>query len=360
MVYSKLDKRKIVQTFPTLAAARGWRIDILKAVKDKKRRAPKPKTLEQEAQEWLDGARAGRILNKRRQPYKPSVLRIYESSLRLRVLPELGNRRLTDITHGDLLQLQEQLRGDGCTDAMIRNALVPVQAVFRRAVKLGTVPVNPALDLELPTPEGRKRAATSTLAAAQLSVLGDLAPLWATAFYAGLRRGELRALRVQDVNLDTGIISVEQGWDDVEGKILPKSDAGTRQVFLCETLRPDLEPLVVGRDGNELVFGNAATPFDTKKVYRRAEGAYKTAELPKEDRFTLHEARHSFSTFMDAAGISEAREDRYMGHAAKGVAGRYRHQLASQYAEDAARLDDYLGGKVAGKIIDFRQVAAAS
>ena len=52
--------------------------------------------------------------------------------------------------------------------------------------------------------------------------------LWATAFYAGLRRGELRALRVRDVDFDAGTIAVERGWDDKEGPIAPKSRAHAR------------------------------------------------------------------------------------------------------------------------------------
>lgn len=62
--------------------------------------------------------------------------------------------------------------------------------------------------------------------------------LWA--FYAGLRRGELRALRAVDVN--ETCIHVEYGWDDVEGQQAPKSLAGRRDVPLTDTPRG-------GRDG---------------------------------------------------------------------------------------------------------------
>ena len=37
--------------------------------------------------------------------------------------------------------------------------------------------------------------------------------MWATALYAGLRRGELRALRSEDIDLAAGVIRVERGWD---------------------------------------------------------------------------------------------------------------------------------------------------
>ena len=51
--------------------------DAMKAVKDKKLRAPSSRTLHQEVDEWFAGAREGRILNRQKQQYKPAVLRIY-------------------------------------------------------------------------------------------------------------------------------------------------------------------------------------------------------------------------------------------------------------------------------------------
>ncbi|HEY6150824.1 MAG TPA: hypothetical protein VIW19_09920 [Gaiellaceae bacterium] len=60
-----------------------------------------------------------------------------------------------------------------------------------------------------------------------------------------------------------------------------------------------------------------------------------------------------YSTYLDAAGISETRADRYMGHANASVANRYRHQLEGQLIEDAARLDEYLCGAVAGKVVQL-------
>jgi integrase len=347
-IYSKRDKKKIRRSFPTLAAAKGWRTDAAKAVKDKKLRAPSSKTLRQEVDEWLAGARDGRILNRRKQRYKPAVIRIYEIALKLRVLPELGDRRLTDIDHADLLELKEQLLGEGCSASTIRNTFTPLQAVYRRACRNGTVPMNPTLDLELPAAGSRDRAATPAQAAQLIDALGDVRALWATAFYAGLRRGELQAVRVRNVNLDAGTISVEHGWDAVEGEILPKSEAGVRRVFILDALRPLLSALVDGRAEAAFVFGSDTAPFDTRSTERKAR-----RRAPEVEWFGLHEARHSFSTFMDHAGISETRADRYMGHARKEVAGRYRHLLPGQLAEDARRVDEYLAGAVAGKVVQL-------
>ena len=51
-------------------------------------------------------------------------------------------------------------------------------------------------------------------------------PLWATAFYAGLRKGELIGLRWDDVDLAAGVLRVRHSWDPKEGDIDPKSAHG--------------------------------------------------------------------------------------------------------------------------------------
>ena len=90
----------------------------------------------------------------------------------------------------------------------------------------------------------------------------------ATAAYAGLRLGELRALRWSDVALNDGDgplggwITVERAWDPVAGVIEPKSDGSRRMV---PVVRPYLTDLLAahkastGRDGDDLVFGKTAT-----------------------------------------------------------------------------------------------------
>ncbi len=361
-VYSKRDGKKIRRSFPTHAAAVGWRTDARKDVRDKRLRAPTSRTLSQEVAEWLEGARAGRILNKRERPYKPGVVRNYELALRLRVLAELGDRRLDDIDLGDLLALKEQLLGEGHSGSTIRNSFVPLQAIYRRARRNGTAAINPTIDLGLPTAGTRERVATPGEAAELIEALPELErALWATAFYAGLRRGEMRGLRSRDVDLEAAVASVERGWDEKEGPIAPKSVAGTRRVFLLDALRPHLAPLL-DRDGDpdDLLFGyGGAAPFDPRAVARKAQRAWAAANKERAEAdlsplpaFTFHEARHSFSTWLDHAGVSPDRADRYMGHSTSStVPGRYRHLLPGQMAKDAELLDEYLAGATAGKVV---------
>lgn len=366
-VWSKRDGRKVRKSFPTLAAAKGWRIDKRKAVRDKQLRATSPRTLAEEAAEWLAGASEGRILNKRRKPYKRAAIANYERSLRLYVLPELGNRQVADIELADLLDLKEQLHGRGCGDSTVRNAFTPIQALFRRARQKGLVAIDPTSDLELPTPGRRDRAASLPDALALLKPLNALeAGVYATAFFAGLRRGEMRALRVRDVDLAKMTITVERGWDDEDGPIAPKSEASARTVFLLDVLRPYLEPLAIGRDADALLYGYGdATPFEPRAVGRKAERLWKAVdkgraedELAPLARYTFHEGRHSFASWAIDAGIPEASVSRYLGHSTGNITRSYTHAVEGQLEADRKRLDEYITGRIEGKIVPITAMRA--
>ena len=111
--------------------------------------------------------------------------------------------------------------------------------------------------------------------------------LWATAIYAGLRRGELQALRRADVDLATGIIRVERGWDQVAGEQETKG-RNRRRVPIVGVLRDHLVEHRLRHDGEPgaLVFGRTSdVPFTPYAVTKRADRAWREAGL---GRIVLH------------------------------------------------------------------------
>lgn len=100
--------------------------------------------------------------------------------------------------------------------------------------------------------------------------------LWACAFYAGPRLGELRALRWSHVDLEARVIHVSRGWDAIEGEQDTKSAAGKRRVPILDLLAVELTAhrTRTGHDGDALVFGRTATdPFNPETVRRNALAA---------------------------------------------------------------------------------------
>ena len=157
-------------------------------------------------------------------------------------LPELGHLGLSAVDRYRVQDLVDRLVARGLSPSSVRNAVLPLRAIYRRAVARSEVAVNPTLGLSLPAVRGRReRIARPEEAAALIAALAEAdRALWATALYGGLRRGELQALRWDDVDLDGGLIRVERSWDRVEGPIEPKSRAGHRRVPLAADLRRHL------------------------------------------------------------------------------------------------------------------------
>jgi integrase len=344
-VWSVRDQKKVRKTFPTLAAARAWRADTESGVRRGVVRAPVPTTLRQAADAWLEGAAAGTIRTRSGHPYKPSALRGYEAALRTRILPDLGGVKLADISRLDVQDLADRLLAEGLDPSTVRNTLMPIRAIYRRAISRGDLAVNPTTMLELPALRGRRERIASPSEAAELIAAlpeGDRA-LWATALYAGLRRGELLALRWQDVDLATGVIRVERSWDIAEGRAVePKSRAGRRSVPIASLLRDHLveHKLATGRDEG-LVFGRSAmAPFDSTTLVRRARVAWADAGL---DSIGLHECRHTFASLMIAAGVNAKALSSYLGHASVTITyDRYGHLMPGNEREAADLLDAYL------------------
>ncbi len=272
--WSARDQRRLTKTFGTRAEAKAWRGEVQAGLRRGTVRASSAALREVAEVVWVSGAAAGAIRNRSGDVYKPSVVRSYDSALRLRVLPELGARRLTDIERADLQALVDRMVIDGHGASTIRNALLPVRANYRRALVRGDVAVNPTTGLELPAVRGsRERVASPDEAKQLLAALDRDRALWATAMFADLRRGELRALTWDAVDFDGGVIRVVSSWDRNAGSVAPKSRAGRRTVPMAGALRVLLAEhrLQSGRaDG--LVFGRTAdAPFDPSTVVDRAQ-----------------------------------------------------------------------------------------
>jgi len=283
------------------------------------------------------------VLTRSGERYKPSAVRSYERSL-AQLLPVLGHLRLSAVTRARLQDYVDRRVGEGKAPSTVRNSILPLRAIFRRALQREVVTVNPTLKLALPANRSRRdRVARPAEAAALVAAVPDEhRALWATAFYAGLRRGELLALQWEDVDLGARLIHVTRSWDPVEGFVAPKSRAGSRRVPVIGLLRACLleHRLRQGQAGAGFVFGGLEEPFNPAAVSWRAQQAWKRAGLAT---VTLHECRHTYASFMIAAGVNMKALSTYMGHTSiTTTLDRYGHLLPGNETEAADLLSSWL------------------
>ncbi|MEX2106520.1 MAG: site-specific integrase [Solirubrobacterales bacterium] len=214
--------------------------------------------------------------------------------------------------------------------------LVCVGSIFKRAMKVYGLPRNSADAVERPR---MRRPATievlrpdEVLALVRAAGSEQDAALFQTAAFAGLRIGELLALRWRDVDFTRRTIHVRENW--TYGETTTPKGGRERAVPMAEDVARRLARLGQ-RDhfttDDDLVFcTERGQHLGYKSLKQRYRAALRTAGL-RED-FGFHNLRHTFgSTVIRHADSREVME--WMGHADPATTRRY---LAFVDREDAA------------------------
>ncbi len=351
-VYSAREGRTIRKTFRSLADARAWRAETQSALNRGAHKAPSRVTVPEAIEEWLEGARAGVIRTRSGDPYKPAAIRGYKLSFDSQIIPRFGALKISELSRAEIQDLVDELLAKCKAPRTVRNAVMPLRALYRRLVSRSEVLINPTIGLMLPAiRERRERIARPEEAKELLKALSPTdRPPWATALYAGLRRGELRALRWEDIDFEAGLIRVERGWDPEVGPIDPKSRAGKRRVPLASPLRSYLAEhrLRSEGDSDDLVFrGRGGKPLAPDALIERARMAWEKAGL---EPILLHECRHTYAAFMIAAGVNAKALSSYMGHSTISMTlDRYGHLMPGNEDEAAGMLEKYLEGEASSR-----------
>jgi hypothetical protein len=212
----------------------------------------------------------------KRATFESLAKREYGRALSLRVLPEFGGTRLSELTRSDLQDFVDRLLSRKLAASTIRNTMNPLQAIYRHAVRRELVVVNPTREVDLPAARGRReKIATASQAARLIAAVPDSdRAIWATAFYAGLRRGELQALRSSDIDLcrsrdyRRALLGPMRGADCAEVK-----GGCSHGAHPC---RPPRSPRrACAWTGSDLVFGRRPDePFSPKAIADPAKRAW--------------------------------------------------------------------------------------
>ena len=122
--------------------------------------------------------------------------------------------------------------------------------------------------------------------------------------YSGLRRGELLALKWEDIDFKNKLIHVDRAmyWEVNQPVIKDtKTTAGRRTVPLLKPLEEHLQK------GKGFIFG-----LPTQTVYRRKWVKYQRSAWVT---LTPHQLRHAFATICFEAGIDDKDAQQLLGHA---------------------------------------------
>jgi integrase len=289
------------------------------------------------AMKWLDGVRP---------TLKPKTAASYESLLRSRVVPSLGQRRISKLKPSQLQEWIGEMQAERLSASRVRQAHVVLRQVLDTAVRDGAVARNAALGAKLPKLERREAAffepsEVEKIAAKFPPPYDLLARLLSV---SGLRWAEAVGLERWNVDLLRRRISVLTTLSEVAGGFIrttTKSHAQRRVPIppsLVSALERHLEDLDPGRDS--LAFrGPKGGPL-------RYRYFYMNLWRPTLDQLGLpvvgvHVLRHSAAARMIASGWSPKAVQQVMGHRSVAFTlDTYGHLFETDLDDLAIRLDD--------------------
>jgi integrase len=262
-------------------------------------------TFEEAAEEWLRYVEY--------DPAKPSTIVGYRAVLRSQLLPRYGELSIESITTP---MIEEWIAGVDRSPATRTKALVLMHGIFKRAIKLHGLPLNPVGEVERP-PVRRSGDIEVFSVEGVMALVGAAASeqdaaLYLTAAFTGLRRQELLALRWRDADFAGEVIRVRASYAD--GALTTPKSGKARSVPMAPDVATALAKLAhrerwTGDD--DLVFVSQAGGFlDGRALRRRCDKALRRTGLRK---LRFHDPRHTFGTRMIAkADIRRVQE--WMGH----------------------------------------------
>ena len=298
----------------------------------------------------------------------PTTLRRYRNLLSKRILPAIGALPVKSIRTIDLDQLYLGLsREVGLAPATVRQVHAVIRRAFGQAVRWGWVATNPAANASPPRltssgifpPDVEQVVALLAKANETDRTLGRFLHV---AVATGARRGEVCALRWQDLDVGNRTITISRSIAAVEGGLMEKSTkshAARRIALHPDTLvilqaqRDDAEALAKAAETKLLnaafIFSpdpDGKRPVDPGSITKRFQKLRGSLGL---DTVRLHDLRHFAATRLLAAGVPVRTVSGRLGHAnAATTLVVYGHFLEA--ADQAAA--DVMGDLIAGRTQD--------
>ena len=285
----------------------------------------------------------------------------YRAALK-RTKEHFSGRMVQDIGPDEIDAYIRYLAGRGYARRTVQLHLDMLNMIYDYAIVNRWAESNPCNAVKLPSglPKGRRDIPTDE----ELEKVGEgleydfgLFPFML--LYTGLRRGELLALRWEDIDREKKLIRVERAVyfaGNTPQIKEPKTEAGKRSVLLLDALRDALpEP------GTGYIFGGEKplTKIQVRKRWLnwcRAAGLATGTTTQKDGKngrvyesttweadITPHQLRHAFATILFDAGIDVKDAQEILGHASIQVTRDIYTHIRQQRREDTAdRLNAFL------------------
>lgn len=235
------------------------------------------------------------------------------------------------------------LRGTGGRTSISQSYRL-MRSVFNVAVQDGAILRNPC---QIPGAGAQRSPERSIATPAQVAQLvAATTPRFRAAVvlaaWCGLRRGEVCALRTEDVDLRAGVVRVRRNYVELLEEPTrfekdPKSEAGKRTVTIPPHVAPVLQHHATEFAGADYFFVDRyGTRVRSNAVYQAFVRARKKVGV----EISFHDLRHTGQSLAAATGASLVDLKKRLGHSSTAAAQRYMHALEGRDAQIAKALSE--------------------
>jgi integrase len=295
-------------------------------------------TVEQFAERWLRDWANNNVSNK--------TWTRYAQLLRKHLSDRLGSVSIQKLRAADLQTVYAAMAEERFADQTRLHLHRVVHRMLGHALQWGVVVRNVAAMVDAPRVRAHEiEILTLAEVRAVLEKLRgrSLYPIASVALATGMRRGELLALRWQDVDLDGATLKVERALEQTKrgGLIFkpPKTRYGRRTITLPPSTVAELRAHRKAQAEQRLALGLGKAPDDAL-VFATWDGSTRSPNaLTKEWalamkaaglKATFHSLRHTHASTLIASGLDVLTISRRLGHGAPAITlGVYGHLFKS-------------------------------
>jgi len=283
---------------------------------------------------------------------KTTTLRSHRGVVKNYLIPNLGRHRVDRLAPEHVRAMYAAMRQAGLAEATLRQTHAILHRALKVAMREGKASRNVA---ELIDPPKTIRNKRQGLTLEQARRVLAIAPLRAwVALYLGLRQGEALGLRWSDVNIEEGVLFIEQTLVRKTGVGLifdtPKSQASRRAVPIPPIVlaRFKLAWIVhhnAGGSATDLVFNQNGKPIDPRRDWQAWRDLLTRATVPPFAPIplvALHAARNTAASLLEAAGVPARMAAEILGHANVEVTYGYQQADLERRREAMLALESYI------------------
>ena len=278
----------------------------------------------------------------------------YQLIIEVYTIPRIGDIKLKKLTTRHLQKLYKDLldggrvhpgkgQSAGLSTTTVRSAHLMLHAALEWAVKERLIPRNPTEDCIAPKPrkiEMQILPSEDMHAYLEAAKARDLLPMFYLELVSGLRKGELIALRWDDLNIRNKTISVSKQYvRNPDGSLeltRPKTENSVRLVSIPQAAVDLLIQEHNKHPDNPYLFPSPITGemYHPDSVVNLHKKLLKDAGLP---HIHFHDLRHTFATTALQNGVDVKTVSSMLGHYNAGFTLRIYTHATRQKQDEAAQ-----------------------